>query len=126
MTNLSHIYSDIVCDRTFRKTAGLLVAKSGMRSDLKGYTYLIDAVILYGTGASESFCEIYRIIGEMRRLKTKTVMRELSYCIAQSSSISDGLTALTGVAVKPMDVHCGMVISCLGEVFKHPDPSLYD
>ena len=126
MTDLSSVYSDIVCDKVFRGTAGKLVAKSGARPDLKGYAYLIDAVILYGTAVSESFCEIYRIIGELRRQKPKTVMRELGYCIAQSHSMPDGLSALVGVPIKLSDIYSGMVISCLGEIFKQPDPSLYD
>lgn len=126
MTNLSQIYADIICDKTFRKTASLLVTKSGVRSDLRGFACLTDAIILYGTESCESFCEIYRVIGELRHIKTKTVMREMSYCIMRSYDLPERLTELTGTNIKLSEVHCGMVISCLGEMFKHPDPSLYD
>ncbi|MCH5158319.1 MAG: hypothetical protein J1F33_03875 [Clostridiales bacterium] len=126
MPDLGFLYSDIVCDAEFRLTAGLLVAKSGARPDLKGYAHLIDAVILYGSGVAQSFCEIYRIIGELHRKKTKTVMREMSYCVAQSPAMPQMLTALTGVPVRLSDIHLGLVISCLGEIFKRPHSSLYD
>ncbi|MCH5350627.1 MAG: hypothetical protein J1F39_01485 [Clostridiales bacterium] len=126
MINYAYIYSDIVCDADFRRTAALLVGKSGARSDLKGYKHLIDAVILYGTGISESFCEIYRIIGDLHRQKAKTVMREMSYCVAQSFCMPQMLSSLTGVPIRLSDIHLGMVISCLGEIFKNPRPSLYD
>lgn len=118
MTNLGHIYSDIVCDKAFRRAAALLVAKSGVRSDLKGCACLTDAIILYGTAACKSFCEIYRIIAELRHAKTKTVMREMSYCISQSSELPENLTSLTGAKINLSDIRCGLVISGLGELFK--------
>ncbi len=122
----NRLYADIVCDPTFRKTAELLVTKSGIRSDLKGFILLVDAVILYGTKSCESFNDIYTIIGDLRDLKTKSVMREMTYCLSQSVGAEEHLSKLLGITVKSTDFHVGLVVSCLAELFKKPKASLYD
>lgn len=112
-------------DRSFRLTAERLALKCGVRADLKGSSCLTDAVILYGTEASTAFCEIYRIIGAVRGLKYKSVMREITYAIDQSFSISDNLSAMLGIKINKSDIHSGLVIAYLGKLFKDPDISIY-
>lgn len=116
---------DIIGDKTFRATAERLVIKCGVRADLKGFARLVDAVILYGTETSASFCEIYRMIGEMRKLKPKTVMREISYAVMQAFDIAGRLSELIGLPVPPSDIHSGLVIAYLGKLFQNPDLSVY-
>lgn len=126
MNSGGKLFADIVCESTFRQTAERLLTKSGVRSDLRGYFYLIDAIILYGTGCTASFCDIYNIVSEMRGIKTKTIVREITYCVAQSKEIVNKLPRLLGISVKATELCSSMVIAGLGELFKRPDPSLYD
>lgn len=122
---IANEYIGLVGDPTFRLTAERLVLKCGVRADLKGCSCLIDAVILFGTESCSGFCEIYRLIGELRRLKPKSVMREISYAISQSFDISKRLSALVGIPISEADIHSGLVIAYLGRLFKNPDLSLY-
>lgn len=126
MNSGGKLFADIVCEPTFRHTAERLLTKSGVRSVLKGYFYLIDAIILYGTGCTASFCDIYNIVAEIRDVKTKTIVREMTYCVAQSKDVVNKLPRLLGIDVKATELCTSMVIAGLGELFKRPDPSLYD
>lgn len=113
--------NSVVNDKTFRQTAERLVLKCGVRADLKGFARLIDAVIIYGTELITSFCEIYRAIGELRSLKPKSVMREISYSIAQSFGLARRLSDMLGITLSEADLHSGLVISYLGMIFKNGD-----
>ncbi len=125
MNNEFNEYATLVADRTFRHTAERLVMLCGIRADLKGFDCLIDAVILYGVGNCNGFCEIYRVIGELKKLKPKSVMREISYAIDQSYDIHEKLSAFIGIKIKKTDIHNGFVIAYLGKIFRNPDLSLY-
>lgn len=113
----------LVMDKTFRFTAEKLVLKCGVRADLKGFNCLVDAIILHGTEYSTSFCEIYNEIALIRNLKPKTVMREISYAIAQSFCLHERLSELMGIPISQADVHNGLVIAYLSRLFKHPSLS---
>ncbi len=114
-----------VSDPSFRLTAERLVLKCGVRADLKGSRCLIDAVILHGTEMCTGFCEIYRAIADIRGLKPKSVMREISYAIAQAFDLPDRLSTMVGTDIPPSDIHSGLVIAYLGRLFKNPDLSVY-
>lgn len=118
-------YQTALSDPSFRLTAERLTMKSGVRSDLKGSKCLVDAVILYGTELCTGFCEIYRIIGDIRKIKPKSVMREISYAIAQAFDIAERLSKLVGITMSDNDIHSGLVIAYLGKIFRHPDLALY-
>ncbi len=118
-------YAELTADKSFRLTAERLVFRCGIHSNLKGYDCLADAVILYGAGACTGFCEIYRIIGLLRGLKPKSVMREISYAISQTRDIHIQLSKLTGFIVDKNDVHNELVIAYLGRIFRSPELSLY-
>lgn len=118
-------YIDVLSDPSFRLTAERLVMKCGVRSDLKGSRSLVDAIILHGTELCSGFCEIYRIIGEVRNIKPKSVMREISYAITQAFGITGNLSKLVGVTLSECDIHSGLVIAYLGKIFRHPDLALY-
>ena len=128
MENKSNFLSEYLAalsDPSFRLTAERLIMKCGVRSDLKGSNCLVDAIILYGTELCTGFCEIYRIIGEVRGIKPKSVMREISYSIAQAFGIVERLSKLVGVTLTQNDIHSGLVIAYLGKIFEHPDLALY-
>ncbi|MDE7406510.1 MAG: sporulation initiation factor Spo0A C-terminal domain-containing protein [Clostridiales bacterium] len=118
-------YLTALSDPSFRLTAERLTMKCGVRSDLKGSKCLVDAIILYGTELCTGFCEIYRIIGEIRHIKPKSVMREIAYAISQAFGIVDRLSKLVGVTLSDNDIHSGLVIAYLGKIFQHPDLALY-
>ena len=118
-------YMTVLADPSFRLTAERLTMMCGVRADLKGSKCLVDAVILYGTEMATAFCEIYRIIGEVRRIKAKSVMREIAYAIAQAFGIAERLSKLVGVPLTDNDIHNGLVIAYLGKIFRHPDLALY-
>lgn len=118
-------YAELTADGTFRLTAERLVLNCGIHVNLKGSECLEDAVILYGTGACTAFCEIYRIVGLLRGIKAKTVMREISYAISHSDDLPTKLSALAGFNVTKNDIHNALVIACLGKVFRTPALSLY-
>lgn len=118
-------YTKVLADPSFRLTAERLVFKCGVRADLKGCKCLVDAIILFGTETCEGFCEIYRIIGAMRKIKPKSVMREITYAITQAFDIVDRLSKLVGINLSDNDIHSGLVIAYLGRIFKNPDLSLY-
>lgn len=118
-------YMTVLADPSFRLTAERLTMQCGVRADLKGSKCLVDAIILYGTEMSTGFCEIYRIIGEVRRIKPKSVMREISYAIFQAFGIAERLSQMVGITITDNDIHNGLVIAYLGKIFKHPDLALY-
>ncbi len=70
--------------------------------------------MLYSSGA-RSFYAIYAEVGAYRGKKDKTVMREISYCIAQAHNLAERLSALIGCRVTPADIHCSLVIAYLGK-----------
>ena len=113
-------------DRSFRLTAERLVCKCGIRADLKGFDCLTDAVILYGTELCSGFCEIYRNIAAARKLKAKSVMREISYALCQAFDLAAKLSALVGTEIPESDIHNALVIAYLGKLFKDPDLTIYD
>lgn len=118
-------YKRLLSDRSFRLTAERLALKSGVRADLNGSGRLADAIILFGTEACTAFCEIYRIIGAIRGLKYKSVMREITYALDQSFSICENLSAMLGIKIGRADIHSALVIAYLGRLFKDPDSSIY-
>lgn len=124
-TNAINEYRAVVNDPTFRLTAERLLILCGIRVDLKGFNSLTDAVILHGTQMCKGFCHIYGIIAELRGLRPKTVMREISYVITRSSEVSNRLSELLGVPIAEMDIHNSMVIAYLGKLFENPDLTLY-
>ena len=113
-------YVNVLIDPNNRFKAEKLTLLSGIRSDLKGSKFLIDSTILYGTDSSTAFCEIYDIVGKYRNVKPKTLMRAISYSLAQSFSIAERLSALVGVNIPSSDIHSGLVIAYLGRLFKNP------
>ncbi|MDE5563132.1 MAG: sporulation initiation factor Spo0A C-terminal domain-containing protein [Clostridiales bacterium] len=124
-TNVLSEYLTAISDPSFRLTAERLTLKCGVRSDLKGSKGLVDAIILYGTELCTGTCEIYRIIGEIRHIKSKSVMREIAYAIAQSFGIAERLSKMIGIPLTDNDIHSGLVIAYLGKIFRHPDLALY-
>lgn len=114
-----------LADPSFRLTAEKLVLKVGVRVDLKGYNGLVDAVILYGTELCIKFCRIYRIVGELRNLKSKSVMREISYAVNQAFDLPRKLSDLVGVEIPASDIHSGLVIAYLGKLFRSPSLAVY-
>lgn len=118
-------YKSILTDKTFRHTAARLVYKCGVRADLKGSDWLIEAVILYGTGSCSGFSEIYRVIGEQHDMNPKSVMRSISYTIDQAFDLPARLGALIGIELTYNDIHCSLVIAYLGKLFACPDGSIF-
>ncbi len=108
-----------VNDKNNRQTAERLVMRCGIRADLKGFGCLIDAVIIYGTELSSAFCEIYSAIGELRALKSKSVMREIAYSISQSFGLARRLSEMLGITLSDADLHSGLVIAYLALLFKN-------
>lgn len=104
-----------------RIAAEKLVLKCGVRADLKGCQCLVDAIIIFGTELCSGFCQIYKIIGELRGLRQKSVMREISYAISQAHDLPVHLSALIGIDIK--EVHNGLVIAYLGRLFDTPELS---
>lgn len=124
-TSVSNDVRDAVFDPTFRFTAERLAFKCGVRADLKGFECLVDAIILFGTGCCNGFCEIYRTIGELRGLKAKSVMREISYAIMQAFDLPTKLSTLIHAKITEADIHSGLVIAYLGKLFKNPELNVY-
>ncbi len=116
---------EVLEDKSFQLTAEKLVLKSGIRADLKGFSCLIDAVIIYGTGVCKTFCDIYGAIAALRSTKTKTIMREISYAIEQSYGLSECLSRLLDIPIDENDIHSGLVIAYLGRLFVNPDINVY-
>lgn len=124
--NVMNEYKAALSDPTFRLTAERLTLKCGVRADLKGNKCLADAIILYGTELCTGFCEIYRIIGGLRNIKAKSVMREISYAITQAFGISAQLSKMIGINLTDADIHSALVIAYLGKLFKDPDIDLFN
>lgn len=125
-TLLSNDYISVLSDPSFRLTAERLVFKCGVRADLKGFRCLIDAIIIFGTGACTGFCEIYRIIGKIHGLQAKSVMREISYAISQAFNLAENLSTLIGTPIPDTDIHNGLVIAYLGRLFQNPSLAVYN
>lgn len=125
-TFLTSEYPSALADPSFRLTAEKLVLKIGVRADLKGYDCLVDAVILYGTELCTRFCDIYRIIGGLRRLKHKSVMREISYAVYQAFDLPRRLSALVGADIPASDIHNSLIIAYLGKLFRNPSLAVYE
>ncbi len=100
-----------------RRTAERLIYRCGIRADLKGSDCLADAAILYSCGA-RLFYAIYDDVGAYRGKKSKTVQREISYCIAQAPDLAERLSAMIGCRVSPADIHSSLVIAYLGKLLE--------
>ena len=118
-------YKSYLTDDTFILTANKILIRCGIRIDLKGYHYLADAIILYGTGLCKRFSDIYRIIAADRGIKPKSVMREISYAINAAHGIHERISSMLGIEIPKTVVHNGLVIAYLGTIFRDPDASLF-
>ena len=118
-------YLTALTDPSFRLTAERLTMKCGVRSDLKGSKCLVDAIILSGTELCTGTCEMYRVIGEIRNIKPKSVMREIAYALTQSFCVAERLSKMIGVLLTDNDIHSALIIAYLGKLFRHPDLALY-
>lgn len=107
---------NIVLDRKTRLRAERLVLKCGIHANLKGFSRLTDAVILYSAGVCFTLSELYKSIAELRSLKPKTVIREISYAIAQSPHLEMRLSELVGSEFCSDEIHNGLVIAALATV----------
>ncbi len=107
---------NIVLDPIARRDVERLVLKCGIHANLKGFSRLTDAVLLYGAGETDSLCELYRTIAELRALKPKTVIREISYAISQSPRLDTRLSELVGSVFCSDEIHNGLVIAALATV----------
>ena len=93
-----------------RREVERLVLKCGVHANLKGYSRLIDAVLLYSS-TSYTLGELYRAIAEMHAIKPKTVIREISYALKQSHHIEKRLSEIIGSTFSSHEIHCGLVIA---------------
>ncbi len=96
-----------------RRDAVSLVVKCGVRADLRGFDCLVDAIVFSVLNPRVGFCNIYKRIGDDIGVKQKTVMREISYAIAQAFDIRSTLSAIVGVKIPQNDVHSSLVIAYL-------------
>ena len=96
-----------------RRDAVSLVVKCGVRADLRGFDCLVDAIVFSVLNPRVGFCNIYKRIGDDIGVKQKTVMREISYAIAQAFDIRSALSAIVGVKIPQNDVHSSLVIAYL-------------
>ncbi len=108
---------NIVFDMNARRSAESLVLRCGIHANLKGFSRLTDAILLYGTDENGSLCKLYRKIAELRSLKPKTVIREISYAIAQSPRLDIRLSELVGSVFCSDEIHNGLVIAALSTVY---------
>lgn len=118
-------YLELLNDRDFRNTAEALAIRSGIRTDLTGFSLLVDAIILYGTQTCVMSGKIYRIIAEVRDRQYKSVNRSISYDIRHSPDVHIRLSELVGIPFRECDIHSSMVISYLGTLFRNPAVAVY-
>ncbi|MCH5160703.1 MAG: hypothetical protein J1G04_01590 [Clostridiales bacterium] len=109
--------ANIALDPAARREAERLVLKCGIHANLKGFSRLIDAVVLYGAH-DYTLCELYRTIAELRSLKPKTVIREISYALSQSPRLEKRLSELVGSVFCSDEIHSGLVIAALATLLK--------
>lgn len=125
MENVNVFDMSLLRDQSFRLTAEKLALRCGIRADLKGFEYIVDAVILFGTETYTRMCEIYSRIGELRRAKEKSVMRAVSYSIANAIDLPSRLSEMVGINIAASDIHNGLIIAYLGKLFRSPALSTY-
>lgn len=89
-----------------------LVLKCGVPPTLAGYKYLTEAVELYATG-NYKLTEVYEELAESQDLLPQSVLRDISYAIAQSYNISKRLSAVVGLEIPDEQIRAGLVISYL-------------
>lgn len=120
MENNESTDKSLVRDASSRQTAEKLVLRCGIRADLKGFDYIVDAVILSGTGACTRVCEIYSRIGALHRAKPKSVMRAISYAISNAPDLPRHLGAMLGIEISATEIHNALIIAYLGKLFGSP------
>lgn len=91
-----------------------LIVRCGVRVDLKGSEYLVDGALLFGLNGMRGCYKIYDAIAEMRGVRAKTVMQEMSYAINKAYDITQGLSELVGVKIPKGEIHNGLVMGYLG------------
>lgn len=125
MENTDIFDMSLLRDASFRLTAEKLALRCGIRADLKGFDYIVDAVILSGTETYTRTCEIYSRIGELRRAKEKAVMRAISYAVCNAIDLPSRLGEMLGLNITASDIHNGLIIAYLGKLFRSPALSTY-
>ncbi|MCH5162240.1 MAG: hypothetical protein J1G38_01980 [Clostridiales bacterium] len=98
-----------------RLEAEMLVLRLGVRADLKGFDYLVDAVLL-SDGGRNRICDIYDRIAAERRAKPKSVMRDISYAAYNAPNLHRALSDMVGTNIAASDVHNALVIAYLGKI----------
>ena len=91
-----------------------LIVRCGVRVDLRGSEYLVDGALLFGLNGMRGCYKIYDAIAEMRGVRAKTVMQEMSYAINKAYDITQGLSELVGVKIPKGEIHNGLVMGYLG------------
>ena len=85
----------VLDDRRSRTEAERSALKCGVRADLKGFNYLVEAAVLYGNDVI-GFNEIYRRLGARHGVQSKSIMREITYAVKNSPEVTARLASLTG------------------------------
>lgn len=116
---LQNLYS-LLYDNQSRLAAERLVIKCGVRADVKGFNYLIDAVILFGKDYSTNVKSIYSAIADTHGAEPLSISNQIAFAIAQSFNLSDNLSRLVGMAIPSSDIHAKLVIAYLGRLFRNP------
>lgn len=114
MDNTAEI-TRILDNRRNKTAADRIVLKCGIRADLKGFTYLAEAAVLYGNDVV-GFNEIYRRLGARHGVQSKSIMREITYAIKGSPDVLPRLAELTGKTVAA-NASNSVVIQCLGMMY---------
>ena len=124
--NTKLLHSETVDDKR-RFLAEKLVLHCGVPACLIGYDALVDCVNLSSEMPSYGICNIYAAVGAARKIKPRSVLRNISYAICKANNIAESLSNIVGARVLPQEVHAGLVISYLGKIVKNPILSpLYD
>ena len=111
---------NLVFEPDIRRDAERLVLICGVHANLKGFARLTDAIILYSADDVE-YCvlnKLYQAIADIRKIKPKTVIREISYAILHAPHIAARLSELVGATISPDEIHNGLVIAALATVLK--------
>lgn len=87
-----------------------------------GYDQLTDCVIVRITQKLSAVCKIYEEVGKIYDVKSKSIMRNITYALSQVTDLADRLSKLMGMPVTSL--HNGKVIFYIADLVS--EPSIFD
>lgn len=107
---------EYVENSALRLKAEKLVIDCGIPAKLKGFDFIVDAVMLFGKVKLRGYQCIYGSIARLHGISSKDVNRDIGYALKKSYDLHIRLSELVGLNFPQSEIHSSLVIGYLARL----------